>query len=201
MNSATNLDDQAPTRSNLELWEMSPRESEIKFTLRHLVLMEIKGVIRRWDAILGIDRQHPGRSAAEVVVDAASIETGIAERDGHIRSSEFLSVEAFPEIRFRSTEVRPDGEGGFVMVGGLTVRDVTREIVLVGEHIKDGRDPDEALMFTARAMIDRQELRLHWNQDLARGGVVVGDKVDLEIRLVVRPFTEGARAKGPRRSR
>ena len=179
----------------LELWEATPEDSEIRFTLRHLVLMEISGMARRWHALLGIDRARPGQSSIEVVVDAGSIDTGSPERDAQLRSSEFLSVETFPEIRFRSTEVRPDGEGGFVMVGGLTVRDVTREIVLVGEREELGSDSDATLVFTARAMVDRQELRLHWNQDLDRGGVVVGDKVDVQIRLRARPFVKGAKAR------
>lgn len=182
--------------SMVELWEAGPPGSEIRFTLQHLVLLEITGVARRWHAVMGIDRDHPERSAIEVVIDAASIDTGSPERDEHLRSAEFLDVENFPEIRFQSTEVRTDTDGGFVVVGELEVKDVTREVVLAGVYEGDA-GPNARLVFIARTMVDRQEMRLHWNQDLDHGGIVVGDKVDLDIRLAAKPFTEGLSSGAP----
>ena len=177
----------------VELWEASPPQSEIRFTMRHIVLLEIAGVVRRWHAVLGIDRDRPERSAVEVVIDAGSLETASRERDDHLRSAEFLDVASFPEIRFQSTEVRPSTDGDFVVVGDLKVKDVIREVVLAGRRERAG-GPDGELVITARTTVDRQDVHLHWNQDLARGGVVVGDLVGLEIRMRARPFQEGPRA-------
>jgi polyisoprenoid-binding protein YceI len=179
----------------VELWEASPPESEIRFTLQHLVLSEITGIARRWQAVIGIDRSRPERSAVEVVIAADSVETGSPARDEQLHSAEFLDVDNFPEIRFQSTEVRSDSDGGFVIVGDLQVKDVTREVVLAGAY--EGEGPNARLVFTARTMVDRQEMRLHWNQDLDHGGVVVGDKVALEIRLAAKRFEEGLRSGAP----
>jgi polyisoprenoid-binding protein YceI len=179
-----------------ETWAAEPPDSEIRFSVRHLVLMQIAGVVRRWYATLEIDRERPDQSVVEVVLDAGSLETGDSERDAHIRSAEFLDAKRFPEIRFRSTEIRPlDGTERFVVVGDLTVRDVTREIVLIAEQPPAADMPEAPLDFTAHALVDRQELRLHWNQDLDKGGVVVGDEIDLQIRVKARRLA--AHVPGP----
>jgi polyisoprenoid-binding protein YceI len=171
------------------LWPAGPPESEMGFTLRHLVLSEIRGVVARWHATLRLDFDQPSRSFVEVVADAASLETGATERDNHIRSVEFLKTWSFPEIRFRSTNVRAgDGEGRFVITGDLTIRNVTHEVTVTAERRGvAGRPPvGSRLLFTAHSIIDRQDFGLHWNQDLDRGGVVVSDKVDLQIRIEAR---------------
>ena len=179
----------ANRRTVREIWRAGPPDSEMRFTIRHLVLSEISGVVARWRATLDVDFDQPTRSRVEVVVDAASLETGTIERDHHIRSVEFLKTWAFPEIRFRSSEIRPgDGEGRFVITGDLTIRNVTRTVTVTAERQGAAGHPaaDSKLVFTAHAILDRQDFGLHWNQDLDRGGVVVGDKVDLRVRVVAR---------------
>jgi polyisoprenoid-binding protein YceI len=165
-----------------ELWHAGPPDSEIHFSLRHLVVAEIAGRATRWSAVLRLDFEQPGLSTVEVVIDAASLETGSPERDQHVRSAEFLDTRAYPQIRFASREVRPLGRGGYEVVGDLTIRDVTRPATLEVEQTA----PDP-LAFAARATIDRQAFGLHWNQDLDVGGVVVGDKIDLRFTLRPRP--------------
>ena len=173
-----------------ELWRAGPPDSEMRFSVRHLVLTEISGLVRRWRATLDVDFDQPTRSRIDVVVDAASLETGAIERDHHIRSVEFLKAWAFPEIRFRSREIRPgDGEGQFLIVGDLTIRDVTLAVTVTAERQGPAGRPaaGSKLVFAAHAVLDRQAFGLHWNQDLDRGGVVVGDKVDLHVRVVAQP--------------
>jgi polyisoprenoid-binding protein YceI len=124
-----------------------------------------------------------------VVVDAGSLETGTVERDNQIRSPEFLDIRVFPEIGFRSREIRPgNGEGRFVIVGDLTIRDVTREVTVIAERQGPTPPPtgEPKLVFVAHATVDRQDFGLHWNQDLDHGGIVAGDKVDLQIRIDAR---------------
>jgi polyisoprenoid-binding protein YceI len=170
------------------LWHAGPPESEIRFALRHLVTAEITGRATRWSATIGIDFEQPSLSSVEVVIDAASLETGTTERDNHVRSAEFLDVRAFPEIRFKSSEVRTIGHGHYKVAGDLTIRDVTRAVTLEVEEHAPGQSRAEAdsLSFTAHATIDRQAFGLHWNQDLDVGGIVVGDKIDLRIILEAR---------------
>jgi polyisoprenoid-binding protein YceI len=172
----------------IELWHAGPPESEIRFALRHLVMAEIAGRATRWSATLTFDFEQPSLSSVEVVIDAASLDTGATERDNHVRSAEFLDVFDFPQIRFESREVRPVGPGRYEVAGDLTIRDVTRTVTLEVEE-RTPREPGaiaEPLVFTAQATIDRQAFGLHWNQDLDVGGVVVGDKIDLRIALEAR---------------
>ena len=176
-------------------WQAGPPQSEITFTLRHLVFTEIAGRVGRWHASLRLDYTEPTRSSVDVVVDAGSLETGAVERDNHVRSNEFLDIRSFPEIRFRSRQVRRgDGEGRFLVTGDLTIRDVTREVTLLVESPHGGGRPERGstLAFTAHATVDRQEFGLRWNQDLDRGGVIAGDKVDLQIRIEARKAAKRA---------
>jgi polyisoprenoid-binding protein YceI len=171
-------------------WRAEPPGSEIRFSLRHLVLSEISGRVGRWRADIDVDYDDPTRSSVEVVVDAASFETGAVERDNHIRSLEFLDVRSFPEIHFRSTEVRAgDREDQFVIVGDLTIRHITRKLTVLAERQRAaaGAGETSSLVFSAHASVNRQDFGLRWNVDLDRGGVVVGDKVDLQIRIDARP--------------
>jgi polyisoprenoid-binding protein YceI len=171
------------------LWQAGPPESEMRFTLRHLVLSEIRGLVARWHATLRLDFDQPSRSSVEVVADAASLETGATERDNHIRSAEFLKTWSFPEIRFRSTNVRAgDREGQFLIMGDLTIRGVTREVTVTAERLGAAGRPsaNSSLVFMCHAIVDRQAFGLHWNQDLDCGGVVVSDEIDVHIRVEAR---------------
>lgn len=180
-------------RAVREDWQAGPPDSQMRFALRHLVLSEISGLVGRWRATLRLDFDQPSRSSVDVVIDAASVDTGASDRDDHIRSAEFLDTTSFPEIRFRSTEIRPgEREGRFIVVGSLSIRDVTREVsVTVERQGAAGRPPaDSKLVFTAEAELDRQDFGLHWNQDLDWGGLVVGDKVRVQIRFEARRSSE-----------
>jgi polyisoprenoid-binding protein YceI len=171
-------------------WQAGPEESEIRFSLRHLVFPVISGRVGRWRASFDVDFDEPSRSTVEVVVDAGSLETGAVERDNHVRSIAFLDVRSFPEIRFRSKEVRPgDGEGHLVIVGDLTVRDVTREVTVLAERQRVPGFPDGGapLVFTATATVNRRAFGLRWHQDLDHGGVIAGDNIELQMSVEARP--------------
>jgi polyisoprenoid-binding protein YceI len=174
-----------------EVWHAGPPGAAIRFALRHFVLAKISGQARRWRATIALDRHHPDRSSVEVVIDAASLETGATERDNHSRSVGFLDVSTYPEIRFRSREIRStDGDRRFLVVGDLTIRDVTREVVV--EVRREGR-PDRMasarkgeLAFDARATISRADFGLRWHEELDRGGLVAGDRIELEMTIEAR---------------
>jgi polyisoprenoid-binding protein YceI len=170
---------------NQRIWRADAAKSRLGFTLRHLVLSQISGEVRKWRATIVIDSEDPSRSSVEAFVDAGSLDTADPERDQHMRSEEFLNVAAFPEMHFRSRRVIPIDTRRFTVVGDLTIRDVTREVEL--ELDDGGRERDESgvehATFRAHATINRQDFGLRWNQDLDTGGVVVGDKVDLSLAL------------------
>ncbi len=138
-----------------------------------------------------LDAGDPSRSSVEVEVDTASIDTGVEQRDGHLRSADFLDVESHPVLTFRSRRVEGASleEGSrFRVVGDLTIRGTTREVVLDATYEGRGRDPwgGERASFSATTKIDRREFGLTWNQALETGGILVGNeiKISLEVQAV-----------------
>jgi polyisoprenoid-binding protein YceI len=183
-----------------EVWLVDSRHSEITFTLRHLILAQISGHVLRWQATLQIDPDNPALSSVEAVLDARSIETDDVERDDHIRSAEFLNVEAFPQILFRSRRVTYVEADRYRVEGDLTLKNVTREVTMSMENLgrRTGENGGTIASFSAHAQINRQDFGLHWNQDLDTGGIVLGDKVDIRI-LVEAASGQGDAALVPRR--
>ena len=179
------------------MWRVDISKSLVKFTLRHLVLSEISGCVRSWWATIRIDPDHPARSFVEAVLYARSLDTESSERDDHIRSDEFLNVAAFPEIRYRSREVSHVEGNRYSVVGELTIRDVTRKVVLDVQDLGRRRDAAgaEHAAFRAHATINRQDFGLRWNQDLDTGGVVVGDKIDIALTIEAVAEATGVRAE------
>ncbi|MFL5576033.1 MAG: YceI family protein, partial [Gemmatimonadaceae bacterium] len=133
------------------------------------------------------DEAHPETARVEVEIDVASIDTGAADRDAHLLAADFFDAERYPTIRFRSTRVEGSGSGKegdrFRLIGDLTIRDATMELALDCEF--EGRGPDpwgkERAGFGASAEIDRREWGLRWNQAIETGGVLVANKVRIEV--------------------
>jgi polyisoprenoid-binding protein YceI len=176
-----------------EEWTIDPGRSEVRFSLRHLVFAKVEGTIAILEGKVRYDMSDPFTAAVTVRLASASVTTGDPERDDHVRSAEFLDVAAFPEIQFESGRISPLAEGSYDVVGELRIRDRARPVTLhVQEAPAAGRPDPRASpfgLFAATTTINRQEFGLHWNQDLDTGGVVLGDKVQIAIKLVI-----GARA-------
>jgi polyisoprenoid-binding protein YceI len=168
-----------------ERWEIDGDHSELGFSLRHIVVSEIHGRFRSWGGEMVFDPDDVARTKIRVWVDVGSIETGSPERDDHVRSAEFLDAARFPRAQFESTFVAPrrDGEAG--VTGRLSLHGATRTVDLDVVAQRAWVDPDGLmrLTYTVRGRIDRQAFGLHWNQDLDVGGIVVGDKVDIDARV------------------
>jgi polyisoprenoid-binding protein YceI len=164
------------------IWIVDPAHSEIQFQVRHLMISRVRGRFRVFSGTLVID-QVPERSSVEVVIEAASIDTGDAQRDGHLRGPEFLDVERYPEIRFRSTEVRHTEGARGQIVGDATVRDVTRQVVMDVEYTGAAVDPwgNERAGFVGRFEIDREDFGITWNQALETGGFLLGKEISFEL--------------------
>jgi len=167
-----------------ERWDIDVGHSAIHFWVRHMVISKVHGRFARWSGALALDPQDLGRSSVEVRIDAASIDTQVADRDAHLRSPDFLDAASHPEIVFRSTRVQQAG-AGLRVVGELTLHGVTREVALEAEFAGTGKDPwgNERAGFSAKAAIDRREFGLVWNAALETGGVLVGEKVEIGIEI------------------
>ena len=173
------------TTTNINNWNIDPAHSGINFSVRHMVVSKVRGRFTTFSGTLAIDEADLARSTVEATIDAASIDTGTAQRDAHLRSPDFLDVERFPEIRFRSTRIQKLGDDLYHVAGDLTIRGVTRQLVLDVELGGRAKDPwgNERIGFTASTSLDRKEFGLTWNQLLEAGGVLVGDRVDIELEV------------------
>jgi polyisoprenoid-binding protein YceI len=165
-------------------WDIDVGHSAIHFWARHMVISKVHGRFARWSGAIALDPQDLARSSVEVRIDAASIDTQVADRDAHLRSPDFLDVARHPEITFVSRRVENGGDG-LRIVGELTLHGVTREVTLQAEFAGTGKDPwgNERAGFSARATLDRRDYGLVWNAALETGGVLVGEKVELTIEL------------------
>ena len=166
-------------------WNLDTVHSGINFTVRHMVVSKVRGRFAKFSGSVALDEGDLTRSVVEATVDASSIDTGTAQRDEHLKSTDFFDVEHFPQIRFRSTRIEKLEGDRYRLIGDLTIRDVTRPIALDAEYGGRGKDPwgNERVGFTARGALDRKDFGLKWNQTLETGGVLVSDRVELELEV------------------
>jgi polyisoprenoid-binding protein YceI len=165
------------------LWTIDLSHSGVHFSVKHLVVATVRGQFDRLTGSVSLDPQQLGRSSIEAVIDASSINTRDAQRDAHLRSPDFLDVERFPTIEFRSTKLERSDDG-YRITGDLTIHGVTRPIVLAAEASEDEiKDPFGNVKRAASATtkLSRKDFGLVWNVALETGGVVVGDEVKIVI--------------------
>ncbi len=168
-----------------ENWQVDGAHSAVNLTVRHMVISKVRGRFTKWNAKLALDTADLARSAVEVEIEAASIDTGVADRDTHLRSADFLDAQKFPTLRYRSRRVEAPSKDRLRVIGDLTIRDVTREVVLDVDYGGQGKDPwgNQRAGFSATTSINRKDFGLTWNQALETGGLLVADRVDIEIEL------------------
>ena len=166
-------------------WNIDPVHSGINFSVRHMVVSKVRGRFTKYSGALAIDDTDLTRSTIEATIDATSIDTGTAQRDAHLRSPDFLDAERFPEIRFRSTRIEKVADDRYRVTGDLTIRDVTRAVSLDVEYGGQAKDPwgNARIGFVAKASLDRKDFGLRWNQALEAGGVLVGDRIDIDLEV------------------
>jgi len=166
-------------------WNLDTVHSGINFTVRHMVVSKVRGRFAKFGGSVTLDEDDLTRSIVEATIDASSIDTGTAQRDDHLKSADFFDVEHFPQIRFRSTRIEKLEGENYRLTGELTIRDVTRPIALEAEYGGRGKDPwgNERVGFTAKGALDRKDFGLKWNQALETGGVLVSDRVDIELEV------------------
>jgi polyisoprenoid-binding protein YceI len=156
--------------------------SHVSFSARHLMVTKVRGRIpvTAGHLVIGADAQQ---SSVEATIDVSGVESGDPKRDEHLRSADFFDAEKHPNVTFRSTKVEDHGNGEFTLTGDLTVRDVTRSVILQGEFLGSQVSPwgDTRIGFTAETEVNRKDWGIEWNMALETGGVLVGDKVKLTI--------------------
>ena len=170
-------------------WKADPVHSEIAFSARHLMVSKTRGRFTSHDVTI-VTSEDPLGSSVTATIDLASVDTGSEQRDSHLRSADFLDVEKYPTMSYRSTGIRQDDDG-WVIDGELTLHGVTREVPLAVEVNGFGPDPfgGQRAGFSATAQLSRRDFGIDIAVPMAGGGVGVGDKVsiNLEIEAVLQP--------------
>ena len=177
-------------------WQIDPAHSHVEFAVRHLMISTVKGAFGDVRGTVWLDESDVRTVLVDITIQVASIDTRQGERDAHLRSADFFDAARFPTITFCSRTVEGSHQGSeFRLVGDLTIRDVTREVVL--EVLSEGRLTDpwgaERAGFSAQGKIDRTDFGLTWNQALEAGGVVVSNEVKISIEVeLLRQVPEAA---------
>lgn len=177
-------------------WNIDPTHSAIHFAVRHMVVSKTRGRFSKFSGQLVFDAENPEASSVQVAIEPASLDTADAQRDGHLRSADFFDVEKFPTASFKSTSVKDLGGEKYRITGDLTLHGVTRPVTLEATYEGTGKDPwgAERAGFSAITTLDRRQFGLEWNKALETGGVLVGEKVELnlEIEAVKQAATKAA---------
>ena len=158
--------------------------SEVLFRVRHL-LSRVGGQFREFTRAIAFDPEHPEASSVEFAIQAASIDTSVADRDAHLRSDDFFAVDSHPEITFASDRAVRTGTDTFTVSGTLTIRGIARRVELPVTYLGVAKDPwgNEKVAFEASIRLNRKEFGLTWNAALETGGLLVGDDVDVQLNV------------------
>lgn len=178
----------APGLLHAASWEFDPDHTGVHFKVRHLMVSSVRGEFEKVAGKIVYDDSDVTKSTADITIEAASINTRVAKRDEDLRSPDFLDVARHPKITFRSKRVETAGNGALRMTGDLTIRGVTKEVVLAVEGPSSAvKDPWGNLRVGGHATtkIRRKEFGLIWNKTLETGGVVVGDEVEIDIDVEI----------------
>lgn len=169
-------------------WTIDPAHTEILFKAKHLVISSVTGKFTEFDGGVETEGEDFENARAEFRAKTASIDTGVKDRDNHLRSDDFFNSEKYPDLRFKSSSIKKVGDQEFKMKGELTIRDITKPIeldVVYGGMVKDPYGNVKA-GFSITGNVNRKEYGLRWNAVTEAGSVVVGDiiKLDLNVQVV-----------------
>ena len=176
-------------------WFFEPGHTAAMFRARHMMVTYVRGHFKNVSGSLVFDPENPTQSSADVAIDAAAIWTGQPQRDAHLRSADFLDVENHPRITFKSNQVEVAGARDYILRGALTIRGVSREVELnvsyLGQWLtpwweEEGgkwvdKGPKVRAGFVAKTRINRHDFGVSWNDVVDKGGVVVGNTIDITI--------------------
>lgn len=173
-----------PVAAGAATWTIDPNHSSVGFKVRHF-FSKVSGEFQSFQGTIQYDPDRPGAGSVEVVIDAASVNTNNAKRDGHLQTEDFFWVERDPEITFKSTGVEAADDGAFLVTGLLGMRGVEKEVVLNAEFLGAGPDAwgGTRAGFTASTTVNRKDWGIEWNQALDHGGVMLGDDVEIQLDI------------------
>lgn len=166
-------------------WNIDPAHSSAQFRVRHMMISSVSGYFEKMSGKISFDGKDYASVRAEAVIEAASVNTREPKRDAHLRSADFFDAAAYPEFTFRSKRVQKIANNRFELAGDLTMRGVSREVILDVEAspVVEGMGGEKRIGVRATTRLDRQDFGVKWNRALDAGGVVVGNEVDITLDL------------------
>jgi len=159
--------------------------SSVGFVVRHMVISKVRGQFGAFKGTIAYDPERIERSTVAVEIDATSIDTREPKRDAHLRSADFFDVEQFPTLSFHSTSVKRTTDDTLAVTGDLTIHGISKPVTLIVDELGGGKDPwgNDRVAWSGRLQISRKDFGLNWNQLLEAGGVLVSDKIDIELEI------------------
>lgn len=175
---------QTTTATTTRAFAIDATHSEAAFSVRHLI-SKVRGRFTRFEGTIEFDAERPERSAVSVSLEAASIDTGVPDRDQHLRSDDFFAAATYPALTYVSTAITPKGGDAYEVAGTLTIRGVARPVTLQATLLGTATDPwgNQRLAFEAETAINRKDFGLNWNAALETGGFLVGDEVTITLSV------------------
>lgn len=175
-------------RTTVSTWAIDSAHSNVEFSVKHMMISTVKGQFSKVEGTVEWEDENFETALVQARIDTASITTFNEQRDEHLRTNDFFNAEQWPDLLFRSDRIEPDGDGAFKIHGELTIRDVTKPVILDTEF--EGMVDQDAFgkaraAFTATTEINRKEFGVNWNQALETGGIMVGDKVKVTLHIAI----------------
>jgi polyisoprenoid-binding protein YceI len=166
-------------------YTLDPTHSRIGFVARHAMVTKVRGTFKEFEGSGYFDAADPANSKLQLTIKAASIDTGNADRDAHLRSNDFFDMDNHPEITFSSTGVEQAGEDSYRVTGDLTIKGITRPVTVDFEYTGSAVDPygNQRIGFEGTTTVNRKDWGVNWNAALEAGGVLVSEKVTLEFDI------------------
>ncbi|MCX7835534.1 MAG: YceI family protein [bacterium] len=167
-------------------WEIDPNHSSIEFAVKHMMISTVKGEFKKYNASIQFDNAKPEIAKIEAQIDVSSIDTRNSQRDEHLKSADFFDVTKYPQMTFKSKKITKINGNKYQVIGDLTIKGVTKEIILEGEGFSPILKNPWGKMVTgvhATAFLNRKDYGLTWNAALETGGVLVGEEVKIELNL------------------
>ena len=163
-------------------YALDPAHTRIGFVARHAMVTKVRGSFKEWEGTAHIDTADPAGSSVSLKIKTASIDTGVADRDGHLASADFFDAGTYPDMTFVSTSVSREGDE-WTVTGDLTIKDVTKPVTIEFEESGSARDPfgNVRVGFEGETTINRKDWGLTWNAALETGGLLVSEKIKLEF--------------------
>ena len=164
-------------------WTLDPTHSSIEFSARHMLVAKVKGRFTEFNVEANVDPANISGSKATVIIDASTVNTRDDNRDGHLRSADFLDAENHPTIVFATKKIAPKGGSDYDITGDLTIRGVTKEVTFDGEIAGPAGDPwgNQRISISAETKVNRKDFGLNWNAAIEAGGFLVGDTITLQL--------------------